>query len=145
MSYLIAFSSSHLSPNNKPPTTKRKVTAESNHVAIPSPATVSRTFPPTNLTAQWKCPPHPPLRHCSIARRPICPNINRPPAHNHSSGYYPQGGPPQGYQPQYPQGGYQPQPGGYQPQPGGYQPQQMQFQGQAPPKEEKSHGCLYTW
>ncbi|KAK4198994.1 hypothetical protein QBC40DRAFT_255545 [Triangularia verruculosa] len=60
-------------------------------------------------------------------------------------GYYPQA-PPQGYPPQ----GYPPPDGGYPPQgypPQGYPPpqQQMQYQQAPPPKEEKSHGCLYTW
>ncbi|KAK4182464.1 hypothetical protein QBC35DRAFT_169277 [Podospora australis] len=60
-------------------------------------------------------------------------------------GYYPQP-PPQGYPPQ----GYPPPDGGYPPQgypPQGYPPpqQQMQYQQAPPPKEEKSHGCLYSW
>ncbi|KEZ46736.1 hypothetical protein SAPIO_CDS0012 [Scedosporium apiospermum] len=47
----------------------------------------------------------------------------------------------QGYYPP-PQGGYPPPQGGYPPQ--GYPPPQpMQYQ-QAPPPQEKSHGCLYT-
>ncbi|KAL3425347.1 hypothetical protein PVAG01_02138 [Phlyctema vagabunda] len=47
-----------------------------------------------------------------------------------------------------PQQGYGPPPGQYPPQ--GYPPQQMQYQGPPqggypPQKEEKSHGCFYTW
>ncbi len=67
----------------------------------------------------------------------------------HHSGYAPQPGyphqyPPQ-YPPQYPQGQYPPQPPYGQPPNGQYPPQEMQYQPAPPPKEEKSHGCLYSW
>ncbi|KAG7291458.1 hypothetical protein NEMBOFW57_001477 [Staphylotrichum longicolle] len=54
--------------------------------------------------------------------------------------------PPQGYGAPPPQGyaqGYPPQQPGYGP---GYPPQhEMQYTPGPAPKEEKSHGCLYSW